>query len=253
MERLIMSGKCPNCGRNEFQWSSTSLCYECKSCNHKLLPDDMMHLVEQCQSDCKKISTCCFYEELPEEIEGDNIMKPIEEMSSDELIALLYRFPRTSDGITVFPGMEVFYCTSEDKVVSFVVDGVENWGGKGETKILRSYSCSGGWTVDPDECYSMMAMAITAKNQRNKLKKCVKDQDTVVEPKNIKKIFYQGQQLRAISFFDNSSIRVKHKSVLSIEIVMENGQMDGVPWCLVSYEDGKQVKYNLALLKSVRL
>ena len=37
----------------------------------------------------------------------------------------------------------------------------------------------------------------------------------------------------------------------SITVVMENGQMAGVPWAYVEKEDGTETKHNLALCESI--
>lgn len=40
---------------------------------------------------------------------------------------------------------------------------------------------------------------------------------------------------------------------IDMEVVMENGQMAGVPWVYVKYDDGTESKFNLVLLEGVKL
>lgn len=70
--------------------------------------------------------------------------------------------------------------------------------------------------------------------------------------------FIQGQEVKTIFFNDNpngesSYIKVGKALVEKITIVMENGQMAGVPWFAV-WKDGKIVsKWNGALIGGVEL
>ncbi len=69
------------------------------------------------------------------------------------------------------------------------------------------------------------------------------------------KHFHQGQMLQAV-WYDNSEggYTVGKSSVISIEIVMEPGQMAAVPWALVTFEDDRRpCKFNLALCNEVVL
>lgn len=66
------------------------------------------------------------------------------------------------------------------------------------------------------------------------------------------KDFYQGQKLKSIDW-PEARCEVGSFNCTDIEVVMENGQMAGVPWALATYEDGTQFKHNLALAESVKL
>ena len=66
------------------------------------------------------------------------------------------------------------------------------------------------------------------------------------------KIFENGQKLSALFFPNEHNISVG-KNVLDIEVVMECGQMSGVPWAYVTYADGQRQKWNLALCEGVLL
>lgn len=62
--------------------------------------------------------------------------------------------------------------------------------------------------------------------------------------------FQQGQKLKAIYLTDGARISVGGE-VDEIIIIMENGQMAGVPWFAV-FKDGKMVsKWNAALVEGV--
>ena len=66
--------------------------------------------------------------------------------------------------------------------------------------------------------------------------------------------FHEGQQLKAIFWPESGeSATVGENSVLSIEVVMEYGQMAPVPWVLVKRSDGRSHKFNLALAEGVEL
>ena len=76
------------------------------------------------------------------------------------------------------------------------------------------------------------------------------------------KEFKQGQKLDYVQGpSDGNQVfyRVGHsysKSVkppVQIEVVMEYGQMAGVPWALVTFENKPPVKVNLALMEEVGL
>lgn len=66
--------------------------------------------------------------------------------------------------------------------------------------------------------------------------------------------FEQGQKLIAIGY-DNCEVwyEVGKNDVTDITVVMENGQMAGVPWALVTFKSGgiEQRKINLALCNEV--
>jgi len=74
--------------------------------------------------------------------------------------------------------------------------------------------------------------------------------------------FYQGQNLEAI-LIENVWIRAVPGKLSttsdrdcfckSITVIMESGQMSGVPWAFVKYADGQVEKYNLALVTGVSL
>ena len=61
------------------------------------------------------------------------------------------------------------------------------------------------------------------------------------------KRFYEGQILKCVEGF------IVGDNCIDIVVVMENGQMDGVPWALVTHGDGSQKKLNLALYHYVEL
>ena len=64
--------------------------------------------------------------------------------------------------------------------------------------------------------------------------------------------FFNGQRLNSI-YWEEGSCVVGRNGVTGIEIVMENGQMAGVPWVIVFNESGKANKHNLALAQGVEL
>ena len=66
------------------------------------------------------------------------------------------------------------------------------------------------------------------------------------------KKLYNGQKLKEI-FWTEGFCRVGVGGCTNIEVVMENGQMAGVPWALVTFEGTEQRKYNLALTEGVTL
>ena len=65
--------------------------------------------------------------------------------------------------------------------------------------------------------------------------------------------FFNGQRLKAIYWEEGAQCVVGESDCIGIEVVMENGQMAGVPWAVVFREDGKCQKYNLALAEGVEL
>ena len=65
--------------------------------------------------------------------------------------------------------------------------------------------------------------------------------------------FFEGQELSQIWWKQGEAARVGHNSVVSIKVCMECGQMAGVPWAIVFYENGRATKYNLALVSGVEL
>lgn len=65
--------------------------------------------------------------------------------------------------------------------------------------------------------------------------------------------FYEGDHVKVIYWPDGSMVRVGQNGVEKITVVMECGQMAGVPWFAV-WKDGKIVyKHNGAMLESVEL
>ena len=64
--------------------------------------------------------------------------------------------------------------------------------------------------------------------------------------------FFNGQRLNAI-YWEEGEQCVVGQGVTGIEVVMENGQMAGVPWAIVFRESKKCNKYNLALAEGVEL
>ena len=64
--------------------------------------------------------------------------------------------------------------------------------------------------------------------------------------------FKENDEVYEIFFVNGGSLRRGTIGIDRITVVMENGQMDGVPWFAV-WKDGKiVVKYNGAMLLSVR-
>jgi hypothetical protein len=68
-----------------------------------------------------------------------------------------------------------------------------------------------------------------------------------------RKDFYDGQQLLGILCPDGSKIRVGKDECESITVIMESGQMAGVPWAMVVRSGNRVYKYNLALAEGVRI
>jgi len=69
--------------------------------------------------------------------------------------------------------------------------------------------------------------------------------------------FFEGQVLSHI-WWDgtelmHSEITVGKNGVVSIKVSMECGQMAGVPWAVVFYDDGSCTKHNLAMASGVEL
>ena len=65
--------------------------------------------------------------------------------------------------------------------------------------------------------------------------------------------FQEGQSIESIFFSDEGVIATGKYGCQSITVVMENGQMAGVPWFLVTYDDKPPQKYNAALVEGVCL
>jgi len=67
--------------------------------------------------------------------------------------------------------------------------------------------------------------------------------------------FYEGQELQSI-WYEDRAITVGKNGIVSITVVMENGQMAAVPWAYALYEDkpseGIYIKYNLALALGIK-
>ena len=65
--------------------------------------------------------------------------------------------------------------------------------------------------------------------------------------------FYEGEEVKALFWLDGTQIMVGHGGVAKITVVMEYGQMAGVPWFAV-WNDHKIVsKHNAAHIASVDL
>lgn len=64
--------------------------------------------------------------------------------------------------------------------------------------------------------------------------------------------FYSGQKILSV-FWDDGETKAGKFGCISIEIVMEAGQLADVPWALAKYEDGRTFKYNLAQVQGVLL
>jgi hypothetical protein len=64
--------------------------------------------------------------------------------------------------------------------------------------------------------------------------------------------FYEGQQLSYIEFPDGRYFEVGNNAD-SIEIIMEPGQENYVPWALIKLEDCADVKANLANVAYVNI
>ena len=69
------------------------------------------------------------------------------------------------------------------------------------------------------------------------------------------KRFQMGQKIDSIVYLRPAPFNIdSERDNCDIEVVMENGQMAGVPWALVTYEkDGSQLKCNLATVDQVVL
>lgn len=65
------------------------------------------------------------------------------------------------------------------------------------------------------------------------------------------KEFTQGQKIKAIFWANGEQLISGEGTTQEIEIVMENGQMVGVPWARAIHKDGRIFKHNLALVESV--
>jgi len=66
------------------------------------------------------------------------------------------------------------------------------------------------------------------------------------------KEFCNGQKLKEV-FWADGFVKIGSGGCIEIEVVMEDGQMAGVPWALVTFEKTEQRKYNLALVEGVTL
>ena len=68
-------------------------------------------------------------------------------------------------------------------------------------------------------------------------------------------VFKDGQELKALILTqDGKTISVGMRQVISIKVVMQNGQMDLVPWFLVTFENHFPCDmYNAALVAGVEL
>jgi len=70
-------------------------------------------------------------------------------------------------------------------------------------------------------------------------------------------MFSEGDKIKAIylqpSMEWNGILRVGENDIDAITVVMENGQMAGVPWFEVSANGAVQYKYNAAIVEGVEL
>lgn len=66
-------------------------------------------------------------------------------------------------------------------------------------------------------------------------------------------IFKLGQKLTGV-YYDNSEQgwTLGREGVVDIEVVMEYGQVAGVPWAEITVENKDTVKFNLAMASDVR-
>lgn len=64
--------------------------------------------------------------------------------------------------------------------------------------------------------------------------------------------FFEGQKLETLIFNDESLIVAGQGGMIDIIVVMENGQMAGVPWAKCTGDRGDIWKYNLAHVQGVR-
>lgn len=67
------------------------------------------------------------------------------------------------------------------------------------------------------------------------------------------KRFQQGQELEWLEYPGGGGPQVGTNKCTRIEVIMENGQMGGVPWAISYRADGSTQKHNLALAESVKL
>lgn len=65
--------------------------------------------------------------------------------------------------------------------------------------------------------------------------------------------FQNGQSLKTIFWDDDSVIEVGKLGCIDIVVVMECGEMSGVPWAMVTKDDGSVYKYNLKMCQGVRV
>ena len=65
--------------------------------------------------------------------------------------------------------------------------------------------------------------------------------------------FQEGMQVKSIYWDDGPGFIVGQLDCKQITVIMENGQMAGVPWFLVEFEDKPTQKINGALVEGVEL
>ena len=65
--------------------------------------------------------------------------------------------------------------------------------------------------------------------------------------------FQEGQLIKSIFWEEESFLEVGKHRCKRITVVMENGQMDGVPWFLVEFEDKPPQTFNAAMTEGVML
>lgn len=63
--------------------------------------------------------------------------------------------------------------------------------------------------------------------------------------------FYDGQEIQSIFHLDDEITNVNDMTIKRITVVMENGQMAGVPWFQVEYVNGVKRKFNGAHVEGV--
>ena len=65
--------------------------------------------------------------------------------------------------------------------------------------------------------------------------------------------FEEGQKVESVFWSDGEYKKVGTNKCKRITVVMENGQLAGVPWFLAEFEDSPDQKYNGAMLEGVTL
>ena len=65
--------------------------------------------------------------------------------------------------------------------------------------------------------------------------------------------FKSGQKLLYVELPEADLYSLGKSGIVDIRVIMENGQMAGVPWALVEFHNGRICKLNLSMAKSVEL